>query len=240
MRSFLKIVSAAGLAMAFAASAQATQFSAFISYGLSTLPPLQAFGSGSGASTVGPNLVTLPATPFAATGPIHITLNPTAAAPLSALDIRLTAPVNCNFTGTPIGGPCALGGTANALVGYAPFLVVPNSPLGQNTRLGFGPYGSYIDAQAWIAATATATVAGSPILSDNGAPFTTVGYDNRTAAGGGLVKLVAPGGLMSTLGGNLPIFVTMFLDFVPEPGTPLLLASGIAGAVILGRRRMRS
>ncbi len=240
MRSFLKIVSAAGLAMALAASAQAAQFTGSISYGLSTLTPLVATGSGSGASTVGPNLITLPATPPFAAAFSNITLDPTAAAPLTGLDIQLTAPVSCSFTGTAIGGPCPLGGTANALVGYAPFLIVPLSGMGVAGRQVFGPYGSWIDAQSWVAATATATVAGAPLLTDNGAPHQTIGYDNRTAGGGGTVKLVAPGGLMSTLGGDLPLFVSMTLDFVPEPGTPLLLVSGIAGAVILGRRRMRS
>lgn len=240
MRSFLKIVSAAGLAMALATSAQAAQFTGNVSYGLSTLPPLVASGSGSGASTVGPNLVTLPATPPFAQEFSQITLDPTAAAPLSALDIQLTAPVACSFTGSPLAGPCPLGGTANALVGYAPFLIVPLSAMGVAGRTVFGPYGSYIDAQSWTAGQATATVAGSPLATDNGALHQTTGYDNRTAGGAGTVKLVAPGGLMSTLGGDLPLFVSMTLNFVPEPGMPLLLISGIAGAVVLGRRRMRS
>jgi hypothetical protein len=44
---------------------------------------------------------------------------------------------------------------------------------------------------------------------------------------------------MSTLGGNLPMYVSMTLSFIPEPGAPLLLGSGVAGLVILGRKRMR-
>jgi len=240
MRSFLKIVSAAGLVMALATSAQAAQFNGTVSYGLSTLTPIVATGSGSGTSTVGPNLVTLPATPFAITGPVNITLDPTAAAPLTGLAATITAPVNCSFPGSPIGGSCPLGGTVNALVGYQPFLIVPLSGIGVNGRQTFGPYGSYIDAQAWTAGVATATVDGVALTTDNGAPHVTTGYDARTPGGNGTVKLVAPGGLMSTLGGDLPLFVSMTLNFVPEPGMPLLAISGIAGAVILGRRRMRS
>ena len=236
MRNLLKIVLAAGLAMALAASAQAAQFqNSTVSYGLSTLPPLVATGSGSGVST--PALVTIATAGWAVTGPTLITLAPTAAAPLSALNILLTAPGPCTFTG--LGGPCALGGTANALVGGAPFLIVPLSGMGQAGRVGFGPYGSYIDAQSWTAATATPTVGGSPVLDDYGVPFYTTGYDARTPGGFGVVKLVAPGGLMSTLGGDLPLFVSMTLNFVPEPGTLLLVGSGVAGLAMLGRKRMR-
>ncbi len=43
---------------------------------------------------------------------------------------------------------------------------------------------------------------------------------------------------MSTLGGPFPLFVSMTLNFVPEPGTLLLLGSGIAGLAIVGRKRM--
>ncbi len=239
MRNLLKIVLAAGLAMALAASAQAAQFqNSQVSYGLSTLPPLVATGSGSGVST--PGMVTIATAGWAVTGPTLITLAPTAAAPLTALNIVLTAPGPCTFTGSPIGGPCALGGTANALVGGAPFLIVPLSGMGAAGRQMFGPYGSWIDAQSWQTGVATPTVAGVGLTTDNGALHQTTGYDNRTPGGNGTIKLVAPGGLMSTLGGNLPLFVSMTLNFVPEPGTLLLLGSGIAGLAILGRKKQRA
>ncbi|MCP3984878.1 MAG: PEP-CTERM sorting domain-containing protein, partial [bacterium] len=67
------------------------------------------------------------------------------------------------------------------------------------------------------------------------------GYDNRNALGGGNVKLVAPGGLMSTLGGPFPLFISMVLNFdVPEPGTMLLLGSGIIGLGLVGRRKQKN
>jgi len=234
MRSLLKIVSAAGLAMVLATSAQATQFTGNVSYSLGGLAPLVASGTGSGNS---PGTITIGTAGWAATGPVNLTLAATAAPPLTAIDIKLTAPGPC----AALPGPCALTGTANALVGGAPFLVVPLSGIGVTGRQAFGPYGSYIDAQAWQTGVVPITVNGVTLTTDNGALEVTTGYDNRTAGGGGVVKLVAPAGLMSTLGGNLPLFVSMTLDFTaPEPGAMLLLASGIVAAVVLGRRRMRS
>ncbi len=236
MRSFLKIISAAGLTMALVTSAQAAPFTGSVSFGLSTLPPVVASGSGNGNS---PGPVTIATTAWAATGPNLITLNPTAAAPLTALNVLLSAPGPC----AALPGSCPLGGTSNALVGGAPFLVVPLSGLGQVGRIKFGPYGSFIDAQAWTTGVATATVAGVGLTTGNatspGGLAQTTGYDNRDAGGNGVVKLVAPAGLMSTLGGNLPLYVSMTLDFVPEPGQLLLMGSGIASLVLLGLMRLR-
>jgi hypothetical protein len=142
-----------------------------------------------------------------------------------------------------MGGPCGLGGTANALVAGAPFLIVPLSGIGQTGRLAFGPYGSYIDARAWTTGVAPVTINGVTLttnVSNVILPIAMTGSDNRTAGGLGVVTLVAPAGLMSTLGGPFPLFVGMTLTFVPEPGTLLLLGSGIVGIAIIGRKRTRS
>jgi hypothetical protein len=62
-----------------------------------------------------------------------------------------------------------------------------------------------------------------------------------SASAGGAVTLVTP--LRIDTGplavGNIPGKMTKTFVFVPEPGTMLLLASGAAGLVILGRRRSR-
>ena len=92
MRRFLTFISAAGLAMALATSAQATQFSGFVSYSLSGLTPLVASGTGSGNS---PGTVTIATAGWAVTGPILLTLSPTAAPPLTAINLVMTAPGPC-------------------------------------------------------------------------------------------------------------------------------------------------
>jgi hypothetical protein len=62
-----------------------------------------------------------------------------------------------------------------------------------------------------------------------------------SASGAGQVTLVAP--LRIDTGplqvGNIPGKVRATYVFVPEPGTLLLLASGAAGLVLMGRRRIR-
>ena len=67
------------------------------------------------------------------------------------------------------------------------------------------------------------------------------GTDSRTPGGLGQVTLVSPTKVVTNLTGGLLILVvlgTLTLNFVPEPGTLLLLGSGVAGLAILGRRRM--
>ena len=237
---------AAGFVLGMVAStSQAAPFSGSVTFTLGTLAPIVSSGSGTGTSCGACASITIQPDGWGTTATL-VTLAPTAAAPLTALQGAISNPA-CNFGGMGgpgggVGGACGLGGTVNALVANAPFLVVPLSGIGQNGRVAFGPYISYIDAQSWTTGTATATVNGVPVVTDNGAPEpNTMGYDNRDGSGVGTVKLVAPAGLMSVLGGNFPLYVTMTLTFVsaPEPGTVLLLGSGVVGLVVLGQRRRR-
>jgi hypothetical protein len=64
-------------------------------------------------------------------------------------------------------------------------------------------------------------------------------YDNRTANGVGTVQLVAPGRLLISNGslGDLPVFATLTLTYTPEPGTLVLLATGVAALAAIGRKR---
>jgi hypothetical protein len=70
---------------------------------------------------------------------------------------------------------------------------------------------------------------------------TLTGTNTLTAGGNGMVTLVSPA-LTDSLAGALPLFAIQKLVFtgVPEPGTLLLLGTGIAGLLVYGRKRMHS
>jgi len=65
----------------------------------------------------------------------------------------------------------------------------------------------------------------------------------NTAQPSGVVQLISPMQIVTNLtsGSNakLSLFTTLKVHFIPEPGMLILLGSGVAGLVLLGRRRMR-
>jgi len=65
---------------------------------------------------------------------------------------------------------------------------------------------------------------------------------NALASGSkaGSVTVVAPLRIdVDTIAGVIPGYVKIKMEFVPEPGTMLLLVSGAVGLAVIGRRRMR-
>jgi hypothetical protein len=65
------------------------------------------------------------------------------------------------------------------------------------------------------------------------------GFDNRNANGTGVVQLISAFHVTTNAAGNLPGLATQTLTFVPEPGTILLLLSGVATLGIGGWLRAR-
>jgi hypothetical protein len=70
---------------------------------------------------------------------------------------------------------------------------------------------------------------------------TATAFDKRTAGGAGTLQLVAPATLKIFAGalGEMPVVGTLTLQFVPEPGTLLLLGAGAAGLTSVARSKRK-
>ena len=80
----------------------------------------------------------------------------------------------------------------------------------------------------------TTTAGGTQVSPTTGS---SAGADLRTPGGGGTLVLISPTTIRTNLAGDIPSFAVLTLNFIPEPGTLLLLGSGVAGLALLGRRR---
>jgi hypothetical protein len=89
------------------------------------------------------------------------------------------------------------------------------------------------------ATTPTKTI--QVMKSPAGIPYTVTAtaFDNRTAGGLGTLQLVVPTSaqIFQGLLEELPIVGVLTLQFVPEPGTLVLVGSGVIGLVAFGRKR---
>jgi hypothetical protein len=126
----------------------------------------------------------------------------------------------CNLGGN-IGGVMALSGVINVNV-IATAVVIPVNLNGINLGVGGSTNAPFsIDAAAWTTGTG---------LVNTGVNVA------ATAGTGSPLTLVSPT-FVSALGNLLPIFSSLTLTAVPEPGSILLIGTGIAGLALLGRRR---
>jgi hypothetical protein len=105
-----------------------------------------------------------------------------------------------------------------------------------------------IESAPWTLGTATGvnqTVKGNYItLSRAGFVHGGASASNSsTATNSGILQLVAPQNVTTAgvLGNStaIPLFMTLTLHFIPEPGLLLLLGSGVVGLGLLGRSRMK-
>ena len=137
--------------------------------------------------------------------------------------------------GLPPSIPLTVGGTRGVGIGG----LITLDTFGGGIK--FSIYG-----QPWT--VGTALVDGIP--TDNGGFSTTSAFGfahgpasatSSTAAISGVVQLVTATRIVSTLGITLitPLFTTLTLHLVPEPGTFVLFGSGVVALGIAGRRRLR-
>jgi hypothetical protein len=141
------------------------------------------------------------------------------------------------------GGAMPLSGLAKIKGFGATLLAVPLTPVGKpGGYVGTtGGGGTIIQASGtgWTTGTLTLMAPATTVAGSTTTPQTVTGSgtDLRNAAGAGTLVLVTPLYIRTNLAGDIPTFAVLTLNYVPEPGTLLLLGSGIAGLALLGRKR---
>jgi hypothetical protein len=151
-----------------------------------------------------------------------------------------------NGTKVVSSGGAGVGGLAGtALVNVLQFAALPvplsvvGSP-GATATAALGAIAITVTGNGWTTGTAVLTgVTSGTALGGNTNTVSLAGSDSRTASHAGQITLVSPFKAITSVAGTLPGFAIQVLNFVPEPGTLLLLGGGVAGLALYGRRRMK-
>jgi hypothetical protein len=165
-----------------------------------------------------------------------------AAAPFTAVGGPIDPGGPFDGAGGGFGGYGALDGTLFINVLGLFNLSVPLDPVGAGgmTQRVAGTLEVTVFGTGWTtgAVAITGITSGNPAVNT----VTFAGYDNRTPAHRGTLLLVSPIQVVTNAAGNLVVLARQTLVFegeVPEPGTLLLLGSGVAGLAWLGHERAR-
>jgi hypothetical protein len=248
MRKLFSILAVGALAMA-TAPAQAIPVTAVgaVSISLAGLNPLIVPGSATvNVSTTGVGHITalsIPASPFAAAG-IIIPITDPAAAPIKGIQATVHNAAGA-FAGATLGGSMSLNGVTKVCL----FKVCSNATANLSVPLSnVGVGGTIAVPPGSTTASVNLTVRGAPWTAGTAAvgTVTQMGFQHgpasassSTVAASGAIRLVSPIFVSTNIGASavVPGFAFLDLHFVPEPGTLLLLGSGIAGLVMFGRSK---
>jgi hypothetical protein len=246
MRKLLGVLAAGFIAMGVAGQAHAValQFTGNIGVVVAGLDPVLLPGAGTAIvnGSGGAGHLTglqIPASPFATTGFVLPVTDP-AAFPIAGL--QATAH---NGTGSFAGSGGAGFGGSMPVIGTAKVcLFAACSSAIANVAVPLSNVG--VGGAVAVGAAVNVTVIGAPWTTGTAAVGTVtqmggVSPLSNTGAPSGSITLVTPIFISTNIGASavLPGFGVLNLHFVPEPGTLILLGSGIAGLVAFGRSRAR-
>jgi hypothetical protein len=198
--------------------------------------------------------------PGGAFGPITTSIPLTSNSTLPSVIFTGIANLNGSFTsisgGPPGGGPMGLSGVAKICLLFASCkysnVTVPLTPTASGAGFGIGGIQNAPGAVALTMQHAAWTI-GQPAMTIH-TPSSTISVPtlpggfahgpasltSSTARPSGAVQLVTVSKVFTNLWGafpEMPVIGVLNLHFVPEPGTLLLLCSGVAVLAVYGRRK---
>jgi len=236
------LLSVAALFLASQASAGPMPFSGTLTLTIGTLPPIVVTGTGTGSSAGAGGAATIPAGVFSLF--TSTVISPALLGLIDGIGIAgqpfpggfSTFGTNAalNFNGAT--GTMGLNASVYLLMGGFPVAGIPLNVVGVGGTQMFSVFGGLIAGTVTAAPYQLGTITQTGIFNGEPQSAMNTGFDARTPGGAGVLQLVSPG--FSSLGpvGRLVAPAVLTLEFVPEPGTLMLLGAGVLGLAALGRR----